>query len=119
MHQWATYHNPDHFLEPEEFHPERWLAPSHALYDARFANDNRAAFKPFSYGIRDCIGRGLAYREMRLVASRILYRFDVLVGEDQANWVRQQKMLGMWVKPPLMVTLRTASQTAEDKKKSD
>ena len=47
---WTMYHSPKHFHEPELFAPERFMG------DARFANDNMAAFAPFSTGKRGCIG---------------------------------------------------------------
>ena len=49
--QYATYHNKTNFHLPDQFIPERWLG------DERFANDNKAAFQPFSTGPRNCVGR--------------------------------------------------------------
>lgn len=48
--QWVNHHNPAHFRDAESFVPERWLG------DARFENDKRDAFMPFSVGPRNCIG---------------------------------------------------------------
>lgn len=45
------YRNPDNFTLPESFIPERWLG------DERFVNDKKDAFRPFSHGPRDCIGK--------------------------------------------------------------
>lgn len=70
--QFATYHSADNFYLPDEFIPERWLD------DERFVNDNKAAFQPFSVGPRNCVGRNLAYFEMRLVLARVLYNFDLV-----------------------------------------
>lgn len=49
--QWAINHNPDHWTDPDKYHPERFLG------DPRFANDRLDALQPFSVGPRDCIGR--------------------------------------------------------------
>ncbi|KAM3549756.1 hypothetical protein ARSEF4850_008685 [Beauveria asiatica] len=100
VHQWATFRNPENFHLPEQFLPERWLPASHPRYEARFANDNRAVFKPFSHGPRDCIGKNLAYAEMRLLAARMLRTFEVTI-EGQSEWQSKQRMFGLWEKIPL------------------
>lgn len=48
--QWAMFHSPCNFAEPESFIPERWLG------DPRFDDDQREGRKPFGYGPRNCIG---------------------------------------------------------------
>lgn len=108
MHQYATFRNPDHFHLPDQFIPERWLSPSHPRYDSRFANDNKAVFKPFSHGSRDCIGKNLAYTEMRLLAARVLRRYDVVV-EGQSDWLSKQRTFTLWEKGPLDVQLKARS----------
>lgn len=106
MHQWATFRNPDNFFLPEQFVPERWLSSSHSKYDARFAGDNKASFKPFSHGPRDCIGKNLAYAEMRLVAARVLRNFELRI-DGQTDWQANQRMYGLWEKLPLMVQVNS------------
>lgn len=102
-----TYANPDHFLEPEDFRPERFLPANHPLYDGRFkAYDSMAVFKPFSAGPRDCIGKNLAYSEMRLVAARVLLRFDIELAEGTSDsWLDDQRVFVIWEKTPLMIKL--------------
>lgn len=48
--------HPDYWHEPLEFHPERFLPPTHEWYDTRFQNDNKDTFHPFSLGNRNCLG---------------------------------------------------------------
>ena len=107
----AAFHSPHNFHEPEKFAPERWLTDStdYALY----ANDNRDVVQPFSVGPRNCLGKNLAWAEMQLVLSRVLWEYDVrwpekgmggLCGADE-GWQNEQKLFGFWVKPPLMVCL--------------
>ncbi|KID80351.1 cytochrome P450 3A17, partial [Metarhizium brunneum ARSEF 3297] len=107
VYQWATFRNPKHFKDPESFIPERWLSPSHPLYDEGFKNDNHAIFKPFSYGSRDCIGKNLAINELRVIISRMLYRFDFNVLEGQDDWHTKQRSFIIWDKSPLMVRFQT------------
>lgn len=51
MTQWATFHSPDNFTQPDDFIPERWLD------DSSFDHDNKAAVQPFHVGPRNCLGR--------------------------------------------------------------
>ncbi|KAH7323227.1 cytochrome P450 [Stachybotrys elegans] len=106
---WATNRNPEHFHEPNSYRPERWLKPSHPRYDDRFANDNRSMCKVFSHGPRDCIGKNLAYAEMRLIISLVLYRFDFSLAPGQEDWHTSQTTSITWEKRPLKIHL-TARQ---------
>ncbi|KAK8023886.1 hypothetical protein PG993_011952 [Apiospora rasikravindrae] len=106
VYPYATFRNPQHFTEPDAFRPQRWLSPSHPLYEERFGGDNRDAFKPFSFGSRDCLGKGLAYAEMRLIAARSLHRFDYELVPGQEDWHERQRMYLGWEKGPLRIRLR-------------
>ncbi|RFU79994.1 cytochrome p450 3a17 [Trichoderma arundinaceum] len=105
VYQWVTFRSPANFTDPDCFRPERWLGPTHPRHDAKFVNDNKSAFKPFSHGSRDCIGKNLAYAEMRLIISRILYQFDYAIAQGQSNWQREQRAFMIWDKGPLRVNL--------------
>ncbi|CAN8105332.1 unnamed protein product [Discula destructiva] len=100
LHQYAAYRLEENFALPNEYRPERWLG------DPKFANDDRAVFNPFSLGPRNCIGRNLAYIEMRLILSRILWNFDLKLADDSQGWIQRQKAFIMWNKPPLNVYLK-------------
>ncbi|KAM3082307.1 hypothetical protein ACMFMG_004751 [Clarireedia jacksonii] len=108
--QWATFRNPEHFLEPDSFCPERWLKNTHPLYDAKFANDNHEVFKPFSHGPRDCIGKNLSYAEMRLIVSKLLYRFDFELLAGQDDWHATQAIYITWEKGPLYIKFSSRKQ---------
>ncbi|KAK2049314.1 cytochrome P450 [Colletotrichum somersetense] len=99
IYQWAMYHSEKHFREPFSFRPERWLR------DPAFASDNREAFQPFHIGPRNCIGRNLAYVEMRLILARVLWNFDMKIADDSTDWVPKQKIYLLWEKGPLNVYL--------------
>lgn len=104
--QWATHHSAEHFADAESFAPQRWLSEAHALYDARFAADNRAVCKPFSAGPRDCTGKILAYAEMRLAIARLLWHFDFVREAGQDDWIADQRVFTLAEKGPLMIRLR-------------
>ncbi|KAK6544718.1 hypothetical protein TWF694_001404 [Orbilia ellipsospora] len=96
---YAVYHHPDYWTAPSEFHPERFLG------DSKFANDKLEALQPFSIGPRDCIGRNLAYAEMRLILARILFSFDMRIAPESVGWLDGQKAYTFWEKPDLNVYL--------------
>ncbi|KAK8070727.1 cytochrome P450 [Apiospora hydei] len=104
--QHATNRNPDSFADPDSFEPERWLGPNHARYNPRYAGDKREVVKPFSTGPRDCIGKNLAYAEMRVIICRLLYRFEIELLPGQERWMDDQKAAFVWVKGPLVVRLK-------------
>jgi len=93
-------------VDPDAFRPERWLQPSHPLYETRYARDNRTVFKPFSFGPRDCIGKSLAYAEVRIFVARLVLRFDWELLPGQEDWMSKQKTSVTWEKGPLMVRFR-------------
>jgi cytochrome P450 len=101
----AAYWLPRNFHDPDAFHPERWLPESTTNHSSQFYNDNRAALQPFSIGPRNCIGRNLAYNEMRLILARVLWNFDIELCEESRHW-NEQKAYILWEKPALMCLLR-------------
>ncbi|TLD09602.1 hypothetical protein PspLS_11726 [Pyricularia sp. CBS 133598] len=46
----ATQTSAKYFADPRRYRPERWLPPTHPLYEAKYANDRKDLFKPFSAG---------------------------------------------------------------------
>ncbi|TXB98820.1 hypothetical protein FocTR4_00013514 [Fusarium oxysporum f. sp. cubense] len=90
----------------------RRLPKTHALYDEKYAGDNRAVFKPFSYGARDCIGKNLAYAELRVILSHILFKFDFELKPGQPDWHEKQTCFLVWDKVPLNITLKLQQDEA-------
>ncbi|CAG9982954.1 unnamed protein product [Clonostachys byssicola] len=91
--QWPMYHSPKNFTLPDAFAPERWLG------DPRFAGDRIQALQPFSVGPRNCIGKNLAYAEMRMILARIIWNFDLRLVEPDFNWFDANKTYVLWEKP--------------------
>ena len=97
---WAASRSPLNFRDPESFVPERWLG------DVRYAEDRREASQPFSLGPRGCIGRSLAYAEIRIILARVLFEFDLELMDSSRSWLENLKVFFLWQKDPLMVRLR-------------
>jgi cytochrome P450 len=100
VHQSSSYWTARNFARPHEFLPERWL-PEAKEPGSEFYHDNRAVLQPFSTGPRNCVGRNLAYVEMRLVVSKLLWNFQFDLCPESSRWNDQRSFL-LWAKPPLM-----------------
>ncbi|KAL7794294.1 cytochrome P450 [Trichoderma ceciliae] len=95
--QWPLFHNPNLWKQPEDFIPERWLG------DPAFENDKRSAFQPFSAGPRNCIGKNLAYAEMRLILARVIMEYDIKLAEGTEGWDKRSDAYTLWEKGPVNV----------------
>ncbi|KAI1821981.1 putative cytochrome P450 monooxygenase [Xylaria intraflava] len=102
--QWAINRDESLWTEPERFAPERWLG------DPKYKDDQLDAMQPFSVGPRNCIGRTLAYAEMRLILAKIVYNFDISMDSESRDWLRSQKAYTMWDKPALHVHLKPVAR---------
>jgi cytochrome P450 len=69
---YALHHNEEYFPNSHKHIPERWL-----VEDTEKLKLAQAAFQPFSYGSRQCIGRRLAYIELYIFIARIVYLYDL------------------------------------------
>lgn len=104
VHQTAAFWSPANFARPREFVPERWLKEQQKEDSGEFAADDRAVLQPFSYRPRGCIGRNLAYAEMKLILARVLWWFDLRLEGNHEGWEDQRSSM-VWIKKPLMVRL--------------
>lgn len=98
VNQWATNQSSKNFALPQLFIPERFLD------DPRFASDDKSALQPFSVGPRNCLGRNLAYVEMRIILARVIWNFDMELAADSYNWT-DQNVWTLWQKGELNVKL--------------
>ncbi|KAM6536120.1 hypothetical protein FALCPG4_005638 [Fusarium falciforme] len=88
--------DPNFFHLPDEFIPERWLSKT----------DHLEASQPFLIGPRACIGRNLAYTEMRLLLAKLTFSFEMKVVNEDLDWDRDTNTSTFWDKPSLMVQFR-------------
>ncbi|KAF2012098.1 cytochrome P450 [Aaosphaeria arxii CBS 175.79] len=103
-HALTVSRSPDSFHDPGGFHPERWLDEK----DACFENDQLSAIQPFGVGPRSCIGKPLAWVEMRLILARLVWRFDLLPADTEAGRLQwdQQRTFTVVERQPFEVRLR-------------
>lgn len=105
VHHLAVYQSERYFHRAKEFIPERWLPESVNNPDSPFFNDTREAHQPFNVGPRNCIGRNLAYHEMRLILAKVLWNYDLELMPECAKW-HDQRIFGSWELPPLQVVVK-------------
>jgi cytochrome P450 len=103
VNHFATYRMPEHFKNAYEFHPERWLG------DPEYKDDHLDALEPFSVGPRNCLGKNLAWHEMRVLLVTVLLHFDLQLCKDSEDW-SDQKVYTLWEKKPLMCSLTPATK---------
>ncbi|KAI9730850.1 MAG: hypothetical protein M1834_005568 [Cirrosporium novae-zelandiae] len=113
VHHSAAYWSSLNFHKPRSFLPERWLPPASTDPSSPFYNDNRAVVQPFSVGPRNCIGRNLAFNEMRVILARLLWNFDLELCEESLNWEKHKTYI-LWEKPDLMCRLKKRKRGGDD-----
>ncbi|KAH8696970.1 cytochrome P450 [Phaeosphaeriaceae sp. PMI808] len=101
---YAAARYPAYFHKPEVFAPERFLVDR----PEEFASDRKDASNPFSYGSRNCLGKNLAYHEIRLVLASVLLHFDLKLCTESQNWLNQ-RTFAIWEKKPLLVQLKSVN----------
>ncbi|KAG8167907.1 hypothetical protein KVR01_003596 [Diaporthe batatas] len=99
-----------HCRRPMEFVPERWLGLSP---DSEFAGDDKGGSQPFSYGLRSCAGKVLAWAELRITMAKLLWHFDFELASPADDWWNKQRTYLIWERLPLMVTLNPRTTLAE------
>lgn len=74
------------FEKPDDFIPERWYNQPELIKD-------KTAFFPFLTGPYGCIGKQLAYMELRTVIAKLLTEFDVKFapGENGTTLLEKSK----------------------------
>ncbi|KAI1428035.1 isotrichodermin C-15 hydroxylase [Xylaria sp. FL1777] len=99
---WAMNHSKDNWANPWEFNPERFLVGNE---EALNAGNNLEALQAFNVGPRNCIGRNLAYAEMRIILARLVYDFDIKIDDGTGDWIERQRTYTLWERVPLGVYL--------------
>lgn len=101
VHMWSITHSPANFREPFRFMPERWLDHSHT--------DVLEASQPFLVGTRACMGRNMAWIELRILIAKLIWLFDFELVPGQSDWESKNKCFILWEKPGLWVRSKPRS----------
>ncbi|KAI8972886.1 high nitrogen upregulated cytochrome P450 monooxygenase 2 [Trametes punicea] len=115
VHTYSVQRDPRNFApHPEAFWPERWLLASGQMSFAETRDvdegafvHNDAAFLPFSYGPRNCVGKNLALLEIRVVLCAVLQKFRVRLREgwDAGSYGRGMQDHFVVVRPSVPAVL--------------
>ena len=68
---YGLHRNPEFWDRPDEFIPERWIAPQQ-----KDPGQTNGAYMPFASGPRNCVGQPLAYVVLRTLLSRIISKYE-------------------------------------------
>ena len=109
VHALSSTRSPTNFHLPEAFVPDRWLPSATTNPSSPYYNDCRGASQPFSIGPRNCLGKALAYNEMRVLIARVLWNFDVELCDESVGWGAQVTYT-LWEKGELMCKLTRAER---------
>jgi cytochrome P450 len=79
---YAIHHNEAYFPDAFSYIPERWIAGRQNPRTGQDVSSEQveaaaSAFCPFSIGPRGCIGKELAYVEMKTALARMFFTYDV------------------------------------------
>ncbi|KAL0443156.1 UNVERIFIED_CONTAM: Alkane hydroxylase MAH1 [Sesamum latifolium] len=81
-----------------EFRPERWIAPG-----GRIKHEPSYKFPAFNVGPRTCLGKEMAFIQMKMVAAAIIYHYHIELAEG--NRVSPRVAIILQAKPGLKVRL--------------
>ncbi|CAD6440453.1 b803cd09-1b9b-4016-8351-3fb644c57c99 [Sclerotinia trifoliorum] len=107
LQSWTLFRDPNRFHDATSLIPERWL-PAATRQDSPCVNDQRQAVQAFSAGPRICMGRHLAWAEMRLATARLLWAFDLEAAGEVLHWDNLRTFL-LVEKKPLEIRIRARS----------
>nr|BAL05149.1 cytochrome P450 [Phanerodontia chrysosporium] len=111
VHTWSLHRDPRYFSRPDTFWPERWLI-AEGLEPAPAGEPfvhNANAFIPFSFGPANCVGKNLAYLEMRMVFCHLLQNLDFELDKSWNPAERERSaedQFVLYMRCPLPVTVR-------------
>jgi cytochrome P450 len=103
--QYSMNRSSQHFTNPDIYAPERFLRAK------EYANDRLDVIQPFSVGPRNCIGKSLAWAEIRTILARLVWNFQFEMVDKNRDWGRQKEFI-LWDKPSLMVRLTARNAVA-------
>lgn len=99
---------------PDTYWPDRWLEqdtyvlPTGEVITKDKLIHNRNVFVPFSYGLRTCVGKNIAWLEMRAILCALVQKFEITKdpGYDLDDWERDMRDVFVTACGPLMVQVK-------------
>jgi cytochrome P450 len=89
---YSIHRQAQYYREPETYIPERWIEGETCKASGvswtstkEDIETARRAFCPFSIGPRGCIGKSMAFMEMRLTLARLIFLFDMSLADRQGE----------------------------------
>ena len=73
---WAMHYNKEYYPEPLQFRPERWIIGEAGATGESVALAE-SAFCAFSTGSRGCVGKNMAWLEMRIVMAKTIWKYEI------------------------------------------
>ncbi|KAM0810879.1 hypothetical protein AB5N19_11232, partial [Seiridium cardinale] len=99
----SLHRDPKTVPSPLVWKPERWVGEGGRPYTV-----------PFSIGPRACVGINLAWLEMRIILSKIVYSLDFSLVGEPGYWPDKCRLRQLWKKAPLIVRFqRRGKHTVE------
>ena len=74
---YVIHHDPEIFLGPWDFRPERWIPSSSTGVRPEDVSAAKAACAPFLIGPMNCIGKNMSYTALKLALAHLLLTNDV------------------------------------------
>ncbi|CAI7630660.1 unnamed protein product [Penicillium pancosmium] len=90
---YSIHRQEKYYREAQQFIPERWIEGATCSTSSGVCWEStkedietaRRAFCPFSIGPRGCIGKSMAFMEMRLTLARLVFLFDMSLADRQGE----------------------------------
>lgn len=103
----SMFRSASNFVHPDEFLPDRWLQ---GKVNVQYSKDKHEAYRPFSAGPHGCLGQQLAWVELRLILTRLIWNFEMEIPEGSQPLVwTSQNIFWVWDKKPVNVELKLAA----------
>lgn len=103
---WSLSRRSEYFHNAISFEPERWLPDAATNPSSPYYHDRRQAIQPFSVGVRSCMGQHLAWAEMRLILSKLMWTFDFEAVEGKEFHWEDLRTFVLVEKRPIEIRLK-------------
>ena len=103
----ALHHNPDEWIEPKKFIPERFDPSSPYYLTPSGKKRHPMSYGPFLGGKRVCLGKSLAEVMSRIIGAAIIYQFEFELTDPKQIAEKPFNNLLTIAEPEIMMKLKT------------